>query len=203
MKKNLVCSLMVATLLWFLMFAPVVTLPFGFWWAMSGSAVILMALALGFGGKPPLHFSINEINMGVGFAVVLWCIFWVGDKVAEWLFCFARPQIDLIYSMKDGQDPLWVSLALLCVIGPAEELFWRGYVQRTLWAAYSPDKAFVITTAVYTLVHLPSCNFMLIMAALVCGIVWGGLYRLMSNNLTAIVLSHAIWDASAFVWHPF
>jgi membrane protease YdiL (CAAX protease family) len=52
-------------------------------------------------------------------------------------------------------------------------------------------------------VHLPSGNFMLIMAAMVCGIVWGGLYWLMPKNLKAIIISHALWDAAAFVWLPF
>jgi hypothetical protein len=63
--------------------------------------------------------------------------------------------------------------------------------------------AFVLTTACYTAVHLPSGNFMLIMAAMVCGIVWGGLYWLMPNRLPAIIISHALWDAAAFVWFPF
>ena len=141
--------------------------------------------------------------MGVGIAVLLWGVFWLGDKVSQWMFDFARPQVDLIYGMKDGQSPLWVSLALLLIIGPAEELFWRGYVQRTLSSTYSPNIAFLVTTIIYALVHLPSGNFMLIMAALVCGIAWGGLYRLFPRHLTAIILSHALWDAAAFVWFPF
>ena len=44
---------------------------------------------------------------------------------------------------------------------------------------------------------------MLIMAAMVCGIFWGGLYWLMPNHLKAIIVSHALWDAAAFVWLPF
>ena len=80
--------------------------------------------------------------------------------------------------------------------------FWRGFVQRCLSVRWGADAAFVVTTLVYALVHLPSMNFMLIMAALTCGICWGGLYRLFPKHLPAIVLSHALWDAAAFVWFP-
>jgi len=202
MKTKVYLSLLVAALLWFVMFAPVVTLPVSFWWAMTFSALILLALSFCFGGRPPLRISLGEVAMGVVIAVALWGVFWLGDKVSQWLFSFARPQVDLIYGMKDGQSMTWVSLALLFLIGPAEELFWRGYVQRTFAKVYSPDVAFIVTTAAYTLVHLPSMNFMLIMAALVCGVAWGGLYRLFPQRLTAIVISHALWDAAAFVWFP-
>ena len=95
-----------------------------------------------------------------------------------------------------------ISLLLLFVIGPAEEFFRRGYVQRTLSETLNPNKAFIITTLVYTLVHVPSLNLMLILAALVCGVAWGGFYRLFPEKLPAILLSHALWDAAAFVWFP-
>ncbi|MBQ3992389.1 MAG: CPBP family intramembrane metalloprotease, partial [Bacteroidaceae bacterium] len=102
-----------------------------------------------------------------------------------------------------GASPTLIGLALLFIIGPAEEIFWRGFVQRTLTARFSATRAFVFTTLVYTLIHVPSGNFMLVMAAMTCGIAWGGLYRLFPQHFTAIVLSHALWDAAAFVWFPF
>ena len=135
-------------------------------------------------------------------AVVLWGVFYVGDKASQWLFDFARPQVDLIYGMKEGNAPWLIALLLLFIIGPAEELFWRGYVQRTLSSRWSPTAGFLVTTLIYTAIHIPSGNFMLIMAAMVCGIIWGGLYRLFPQHFTAIVLSHALWDVAAFVWFP-
>ena len=43
---------------------------------------------------------------------------------------------------------------------------------------------------------------MLLMAALVAGIVWGGLYRLFPQRLGAIIVSHAVWDVAVFIWFP-
>ena len=91
---------------------------------------------------------------------------------------------------------------MLVLIGPAEEIFWRGYVQRTLSRRWTPNAGFVVTTLVYALVHAASCNFMLVMAALVAGVVWGGLYRLYPQRMWAIIVSHAVWDVAVFVWFP-
>ena len=43
---------------------------------------------------------------------------------------------------------------------------------------------------------------MLVMAALVAGVVWGGLYRLYPRRMWAIIVSHAVWDVAVFVWFP-
>ncbi|MBQ7570961.1 MAG: CPBP family intramembrane metalloprotease [Bacteroidaceae bacterium] len=201
--KRLYVALAVALCLWFVMFSPWTSPLVDFWTAMTLSALVLTGLACAFGGKPPVKPGLTEIGLGAAIAVLLWMVFWVGDKASQLLFAFARPQVDLIYGMKSGHSPLCISLLLLCIIGPAEEIFWRGYVQRTFSQRFTPDLGFLLATACYTLVHLPSMNFMLIMAAMVCGLAWGALYRLIPQHFTAIVVSHALWDAAAFVWFPF
>ena len=128
---------------------------------------------------------------------------------------FARPQVNTIYAMKEGSSPVALSLLLLLIIGPAEELFWRGYVQRMMMKSATGGQQSVISNqlsatmlptllavVLYAIIHIASLNFMLIMAALVCGVVWGGLYWLFPNRLPALVISHALWDAAVFVWFP-
>lgn len=219
--KQVILSIFIAAVLWFVMFSPWTAPHLPFWHTMAASACFLTALAWFFGGSRYLRMKWNEVPLSIllGFiiAAALWGIFWVGDKLSQVFFDFARPQVDTIYAMKSGFSPWVIGLLLLCVIGPAEELFWRGYVQRTLVQRLTGryrrmpraratqrarNWAFFVTTAAYTLIHLPSINFMLIMSALVCGIVWGGLYRLFPNRLPAIILSHALWDAAVFVWFP-
>ena len=173
-KIPLVASLLVAALLWFIMFSPWTAPQVNFWACMTASAVVLTCFAFTF-GKVGSHLStlnskLSTLLLGIAIAAVLWGVFYVGDKVSQLLFSFSREQVDIIYNMKEGTSPTLLALLLLFVIGPAEEIFWRGYVQRTLATYRSPLTAFLMTTACYTLVHLPSWNFMLIMAALVCGI---------------------------------
>lgn len=202
--KKLVFTIVLAAVLWAVMFSPLTAPYVNFWWMMTASALTLSILSTCFnrGWWHAVRFGWGEVLAGVGIAVVLWGIFWTGDKVSSWLFDFARPQVDLIYGMKEGESLWLLSLLMLVLIGPAEEILWRGYVQRTLSARWSPDAGFVVTTLVYALVHAASCNFMLVMAAAVAGVVWGGLYRLFPRRLGAIIVSHAVWDVAVFVWFP-
>lgn len=196
--------ILLAFLLWTLMFSPWTAPHLPFWWTMTFSACTLTVLSTVFspGWWKHLRWSVSNILLGLAIAIALWCVFWVGNEVSQWLFPFARPQVNLIYGMKAGESPWLISALLLFLIGPAEEIFWRGYVQRRLSLRYNPNVGFLLATACYTLVHVASLNFMLIMASMVCGIAWGGLYRLFPRWFLAIVLSHALWDAAVFVWFP-
>lgn len=198
-------SVGVAALLWFVMFSPWTKDWFTFWYAMTASALLLTGLSLTFGREwlRDIHVNVRTIAVGLGIAFVLWWAFWLGDKLSQWLFDFARPQVDLIYGMKSGTPPAVIGLLLLFVIGPAEELFWRGFVQRRLMQRYGMNTGFAVATLCYTLIHVWSCNFMLVMAAMVCGVLWGGIYRLWPRAFFPLVLSHAVWDCVAFVVFPF
>jgi membrane protease YdiL (CAAX protease family) len=202
--KRLIFAILIAFVLWTVMFVPFSAQHLNFWVAMSVSATILISIATVARPSWPrdLKWSLSNIALGVAIAVVLWGVFWVGDKVSQLIFDFARPQVDSIYAMKDGSSASLIAIALLLLIGPAEEIFWRGYVQRTLSQRWGANIGFVIATAIYTLVHIGSLNFMLIMSAMVCGIAWGLLYRLMPNRFTAIMLSHSLWDVAVFVLFP-
>lgn len=202
--KRLVFAVALAAALWAAMFAPHSWLNGHFWEMMAGSALLLAVVGTLNDGSwlRASTWNARSVIVGVAIAAGLWCTFWTGDKVATWLFNFARPQVDMIYGLRQGTDPVALSLLLLFVTGPAEEIFWRGYVQRTLSRRWNPNAGFAVTTAVYALIHAASCNFMLVMAALVAGTVWGGLYRLFPKQLPALIVSHALWDAAVFVWFP-
>lgn len=203
-------AILAAALLWFYMFSPWTHGAPHFWIVMSFSAVALMSLGLGFtpDRKELLKVERPVIQLigGIILAFALWGVFWVGDKASAWLFDFARPQVENVYSMKAGLPQWLIGLLLVFLIGPAEELFWRGYVQRTmsrlLGGKHPADLAFLVTAAIYALVHIWSFNFMLVMAALVAGVVWGFIYRLCPKALPALVVSHALWDVLVFIILP-
>ena len=195
----------VAAGLWFVMFSPWTAPHINFWYTMTTSAVVLTTLATLSCREcvTTLRFTLGQIVAGVAIAAVLWAVFWVGDKVSQLMFSFARPEVDMIYGMKTGTDPVVVGLLLLLIIGPAEELFWRGFVQRSLSARWGADAAFAVTLVLYTVIHVWAFNVMLLLAALVVGGCWGLLYRLRPQALPALIVSHAVWDVCAFVLFPF
>ena len=202
--NKLIITVIIAAALWFVMFSPMTAPHVNFWLTMTSSAVILTGLVSVFdkGWWRRLKLRFSDLLAGVCIAAVLWGVFWLGDKVSSWFFDFARGQVDAIYGIKEGASPWLLSALLLLLIGPAEEIFWRGYVQRTLSLRLGANAGFVIATALYAVVHVISCNFMLVMASLVAGFVWGILYRFFPERFPAIVVSHAVWDAAVFVWLP-
>lgn len=205
-NKNplLILSLATATVLWFVMFSPWTSGVVNFWLMMSLSAVTLTAFAL-MGRRvwrDEFRFNLLAVCLGVAIAAALWGVFWVGDKVSTALFSFPSPQIAAIYGLRDGHSSVAIGLALLLVIGPAEEIFWRGYVQHGLSVRCGRNAGFLLTTLIYTLVHLWSFNLMLLLSAFVAGAAWGLLYRLFPRHLAAIIISHAIWDCVVFVVFP-
>ena len=209
-RIRLAIAIGTAALLWFYMFSPWTGGSPNFWVVMSCSAVILTTLGLSFTPDRKELLKIEkpalQILAGIVIAFALWGIFWIGDKVSAWMFAFARPEVDSVYAMKTGLPAWLIAVLLLCLIGPAEELFWRGYVQRTmgriLGGKNPEDKAFIFTAVIYALVHIWSFNFMLVMAALTAGLVWGLVYRLRPGWLPALVVSHAVWDALVFIIIP-
>lgn len=201
---KLVFTLVVAACLWTVMFS-LWTAPYvPFWWMMTGSALVLAALATIFGREwwKPLKWTPSNVFSGIFIAALLWGVFWVGDRVSSWLFDFAGRQVNAIYGMKAGESPWLLTALMLFLIGPAEEIYWRGYVQKTFSGHFGKNAGFISATLLYALVHAGSCNFMLVMAALVAGAVWGALYRFFPERFSAIIISHAVWDAAVFIWFP-
>ena len=203
MKKT-IFTIILAFVLWTVMFSPWTAPYVNFWWMMTGSACTLSILATIFapGWWKRVKLTPTDISLGIAIAAALWGVFWIGDKLSQLMFNFARPQVDLIYGMKDGESMWLLTALMLFLIGPAEEIFWRGYIQQNLSQRWNPNIGFIVTTAIYALVHAGSLNFMLTMAAMVAGAAWGLLYRFFPNRFGAIIVSHAVWDVAVFIWFP-
>lgn len=201
-KPIIGCS--IAAVLWTIMFSPWTAPHVNFWVMMTCSGLALTAYSTWAqrGWWKDIKLDATNIVLGIALAAALWGIFWIGDKLSSLIFDFARPQVNLIYGMKEGENPWVLTFLMLFIIGPAEEIFWRAYVQKNFSKRWNPNIGFIVTTLVYSLVHISKFNFMLIMAAMVAGIVWGLAYRFFPEKLGAIIISHAIWDCAVFIWFP-
>ncbi len=180
----------------------------GFWRQMAASTIVLATL-----GAPRLVASfqglrtgrgrhlVQAATLGLASAALLYGIFAAGQVLLLKLHPDSGHSIRAVYTM-DGSLTGWrVALLLLLVIGPCEEIFWRGYVQRCLSARHG-WKGVAMTTCAYTIAHVASGNPVLILAAAVCGTFWGIQYYL-SGNLLLNVVSHALWTTTVFSLAPF
>jgi membrane protease YdiL (CAAX protease family) len=170
---------------------------------MSISAVILItgSMILQYKNFGEIYqFKISYIPIGIFSAFVLYIIFFVGNIASTHLFSFAKDQISGIYALRNQSTPILIGF-LVFLIGPAEEIFWRGVVQRAASHQLNPIKGYLVASLIYASVHIWAFNFMLFMAALVCGLFWGFIY-MKYRSLWPAIISHALWDLFIFVIIP-
>jgi len=182
-------------------------LDFWLWMAVSAAAVTALAFRAdrAFAGRirEDLGQSLMpKIVLGVLSAAILYVVFYLGNGISRELFSFAGEGIGRVYRFKEGASTLRVGLLIGLLIGPAEEIFWRGYLQQAWQKLLGGPGAWILAAAVYSLIHVTSGNPMLVLAAAVCGFFWGGLYWRF-KSLLLVVVSHTLWDLSVFIFWPF
>lgn len=183
--------------------------PMDFWWWMSLNLIIVIGL-----GLLTDHYYVRElkkdfsrriafkITYGLFSALVLYLLFFFGNILIRNIFEEAAKGISNVYAFK-GDAPSWrIAVLMLLVIGPGEELFWRGFLQRKYANRFGKYKGFILGVIIYTAVHIATGNLVLILAALVCGIFWGWLYMKYKSMLLNII-SHTVWDLAVFLIIPF
>ncbi len=173
-----------------------------FWYRMTGTGVALGGLALT--TQPELcrtRIGLKEIILGIGSAAALYGIFHVGDRMSRKIVSNGGKQIEDIYALKRIRPRQELMMRLGLVIGPAEEYFWRGFLQDGLMKKFGRFRGWAMGTAAYGGVHIASGNFTLIGAATMAGGFWGGLYAL-GFPLGALVVSHIAWDNIIFLIAP-
>ncbi len=183
--------------------------PLDFWAWLASNIVIVVALGFaidrGYGQrlKEDLRSGLlRKVGIGVVSAMALYALFAAGRAAALGLLPFAPEGIARVYALRSGVPLLRVVLLLAFLIGPGEELFWRGFFQESLGVGTGRPAGFILASLLYTSVHLASGNLMLILAAAVCGVFWGWLYLRFRSPLLNII-SHTVWDLLVFVVFPF
>ena len=208
--SRLVLIVLVAVVLFVGLFATGGIGAFDFWWWMGTNAAVLVAAGLWLDPdyRRVLRTDLadrplRKVAGGVGSAVALYAVFWVGNRVLrDWLGAPAGADIDRVYGLKEGAALVRVTLTIALLIGPAEELFWRGLLQRNLAVRVGAPRALALATALYAAVHVASGNPVLVLAALVCGLFWGWMYMRWKSVLLNAV-SHTAWDLIVFLAVPF
>ena len=138
---------------------------------------------------------------GLGSALLLYGIFFVGNYVSSLIFSFGPEQVGNIYNIRREGQPLMIALILFFITSPGEEIFWRGFLQKWAMARLGPLGGWLLAALVYGGVHLSSGNFMLTMAALTAGLFWGFIY-MKEKSLVPVIISHAFWTVGIFVFFP-
>ena len=182
---------------------------FDFWWWMSANIIVMISLAI---LMDPEYLNIlkhdfrnktwRKIIYGILSAAILYLVFWIGNYLSRRWFGFAGEGIQNVYEFKGDAAFYRILVLMALIIGPGEEIFWRGILQRWLGNRFGQFSGFMAATLIYTGVHVFSFNPMLILAAFVAGMFWGFMYY-RYKSLLANVVSHTLWDVAVFLVFPF
>jgi len=144
---------------------------------------------------------LGDLAGGLGSAAALYGIFLAGDRMARQIMPAGEREIGSIYELRTAAPRPAIATALALVIGPSEELFWRGLVQRNLHRRFGRLRGWLLASSIYGAVHLVSENLTLTGAATTAGLFWGALYA-RDQRLTPLVVSHISWDLWIFLVAP-
>ncbi len=202
-------GIFVAAFFWFLMFFMgwefSKTIHNQYFWIMMSIATIILSTFSIIMQKSKLKeifkFEWKFVYIGVIHAALLYLLSRFGIWLFTQFFTSVRPQIEAIYHTRTEADPLVIGLLLLFLIGPSEEIFWRGYVQDNFMKKFGGKVGTIMAIALYTLVHIWAFNPMLLLAATVLGIHWSIMFYRFKSIVPGII-SHALWDFAIFVVFP-
>jgi membrane protease YdiL (CAAX protease family) len=143
----------------------------------------------------------QKIGLGLLSALALYGVFWAGNAVSKAVFPEAAKDIGGVYGFRQDASIIRIGLLIVFVIGPGEELFWRGFLQRRWQKRLGLLSGWLLAAGFYAVVHIGSGNLLLVLSALVCGLYWGVLYAL-SRSAIMVAVSHTLWDLLIFIIFP-
>ncbi|HEX8939291.1 MAG TPA: CPBP family intramembrane glutamic endopeptidase [Candidatus Limnocylindrales bacterium] len=142
-----------------------------------------------------------HVPVGLASAGVLYLTFRAGDVFARRVVPGGDRQIREIYALRALRPRPEIAARLATIVGPAEELFWRGLVQQALMRRFGRWPGGALAALAYAGVHVTTGNFTLFGAAGIAGAHWCVLYAA-GVPLGALVVSHVTWDVWIFLVQP-
>ena len=173
-----------------------------FWSRMTMTGLTLGGYALAL--RAPLRTTRIrpwDVVLGLLSAGSLYVTFQVGDRFARRFVPSGERDIADIYSLRGLRPTGEIAARLATVIGPAEELFWRGYIQEGLIGTFGRWPGTALAAMAYGGVHLVTGNFTLFGAAGIAGAHWCLVYGA-GMPMGALIVSHVTWDIWIFLVQP-
>jgi membrane protease YdiL (CAAX protease family) len=173
-----------------------------FWDRMTATGAALGTLAVATDpGLRRTRIRSRDVVLGVGSAAGLYVVFQAGDRFARRFMPKGGREIDEIYALQHLRPKRELATRLAVVIGPAEELFWRGFVYRRMADRFGRWRGAAVASAAYGGAHVVTGNLTLTGAASVAGAYWTALAAA-GMPMGALVVSHVAWDLWTFLVAP-
>jgi membrane protease YdiL (CAAX protease family) len=163
-------------------------------WLAQGVAVgaaSIAALATGSIHLSPRVGWVRAFLIGASAGVVLYkaTVFFVGVASEHPVF---RRHVRALYDQRHGISLPAALIVAAVVIGPGEEVFWRGLFQSHLAESHGWWAGAALTWTTYTAANAVGGSLPILAGALVGGAVWG-LLAVATHGVLAPMLCHSVW----------
>ena len=167
--------------------------PMGPWKGMTVAMGLLLAGSLAVKAvRTRMAPTLPRIALGIGSGLLLYGMTRLVVLALQHLWPAWETYARSLSAWKTGFSlPFLVVTAVMIIL--AEEALWRGVVSRFFQERLGHVAGVLAGAVFYAGAHLMTMNPLLLGAAVACGIFWGLLYAL-TDDLTAPILSHLVWD---------
>jgi membrane protease YdiL (CAAX protease family) len=174
-----------------------------FWTRMTKTGLALGAVALAADPerRRELRPRPRDVALGLAAAAGLYGVFQVGDRAARRVMPRGAEDIGDVYALRSLAPAPELAARLGFVIAPAEELFWRGFVQDRLTGRFGRWRGAALSSLAYGGAHACTGNATLVGAAGAAGAYWSAL-RAAGLRMPALIVSHVAWDIWIFLIAP-
>lgn len=171
-----------------------------FWYLYAFTLLVGIAIALIFGKLEDQLPTWRYLIYGIGYGTITYGLVKLGYVLLPYIDSSADKDIAKFLATY-GPTNIWHYLMLIFIIVIGEEIFWRGYVQQQLKRFTSPLYAVFITALLFSISLAVSGFLPGALAAIIAGLIWGGLYE-WKKSLPLIIVAHLTFVLLLFLILP-
>jgi NADH dehydrogenase len=165
------------------------------WKGMTVAMGVLLAASLPLKAvRARLVPTARRVGTGLAAGALLYGLTKVGVLVLQAVWPPWADYARQLTAWKSGHSTTFLGVTLVLIVA-AEEIFWRGVVTRFFMQRFGAAAGILLGAVFYVVAHVASLNPVLLGAALGCGIYWG-LLAAITDDLTAPIVSHLLWDVT-------
>lgn len=167
--------------------------PIGPWKGMTLGMGLLLAGSLSVRAvRTRMTPTLPRVAVGIGSGLLLYGLTRAGVFAMQHVWPAWETYARTLSAWKTGFAPPFLLVSAVMII-VAEEALWRGVVSRFFQERLGHVAGVFAGAVFYAGAHLMTMNPLLLGAAVACGVFWGLLYAA-TDDLTAPILSHLVWD---------
>jgi uncharacterized protein len=171
-----------------------------FWYMFTASMLVLISYSI---IKEEVDDAVPlpvYLTYGISSGLLLYGLFSLGTFLLDFVQIPVKDDISRLYQIF-SPNLFWHYLALMLIVVPGEEIFWRGFILKKLLKNVNIWISIFISSIMYASVSLYAGEWILVLGSFVAGMIWAMLYA-WKKSIPLVIVSHLIFDLFIFILFP-